>query len=222
MNVLRKFIPAILILAISLSMFAVPVKKAEAANCYTADGYPRWDLGEANCKDPTRGGNLTNVWRDPLPTDQPIQTGPAPAGEGQSVLKDQITSCWKIFSGTIIGCFQWITYFIFLTIPSWLMIVAAKMFNFMVTVTLSSNMYKAGFIEKIWRVVRDFANIFFILILLYAAFQIMLDLGHGGGKKIIASVILIALLVNFSLFFTKIVIDSSNIVGLIFFNRIKV
>ena len=92
----------------------------------------------------------------------------------------------------------------------------------MAALTLSSTMYTANFIQEIWRVVRDFANIFFILVLLYAAFQTILGIGHGGAKKIIASVIVIALVVNFSLFFTKIVIDSSNILALIFYNKITV
>src|SRR3989344_1576430 len=216
----RRVIGGLIILAISLSMFAVPVKKAEAENCYAADGYPLWALGEANCKDPTRGGNLTNVWRDPLPTDQPIQTAPATSG---STLKDQLGdyNCGILPGSSIVpGCAVQLSYIIFVSVPSFLMKMAAKVFDLMAQLTLSSAMYGKEFIEKIWRVVRDFANIFFILILLYAAFQIMLDLGHGGGKKIIAAVILIALVVNFSLFFTKIVIDASNIVALIFYNRI--
>src|SRR3990167_4290679 len=216
----RRVIGGLIILAISLSMFAVPVKKAEAENCYAADGYPLWALGEANCKDPTRGGNLTNVLRDPLPTDQPIQTAPATSG---STLKDQLGdyNCGILPGSSIVpGCAVQLSYIIFVSVPSFLMKMAAKVFDLMAQLTLSSAMYGKEFIEKIWRVVRDFANIFFILILLYAAFQIMLDLGHGGGKKIIAAVILIALLVNFSLFFTKVVIDASNIVALIFYNRI--
>ena len=205
---LRRVIGGLIILAIGLSMFAVPVginleKNTVLAQTMEPDG----KCYKTNYTPGPGGGIITSK------TEVPCSTS-------ASALKDNLESCFKIISGTIAGCFEWITYFLFVTIPSWLMIATAKMFNFMVTVTLSSNMYKADFIEKIWRVVRDFANIFFILILLYAAFQIMLDLGHGGGKKIIASVILIALLVNFSLFFTKIVIDASNIVALIFYNRI--
>ena len=268
-----KLIPGILLLAISLSMFAVPVR-AEAQTgerfCYDPE------LKETNIRQynsDTTGAACKNAgfrWVTDAERDEIIaaknaerQAGPQPTRcwkktesgfypevtnkadcdtkngfwgtsaentadarnqSGQSGLYGQLGTCGLgIFSSSsLIGCVQVIIYLLFVTIPSFLMSVAAYIFNFMAAMTLSPDIYKLDFIEKIWRIVRDFANIFFILILLYAAFQIMLDLGHGGGKKIIASVILIALLVNFSLFFTKIVIDSSNIVGLIFFNRIKV
>ncbi len=122
--------------------------------------------------------------------------------------------------GTIVGCVEVVTYFMFVAVPSYLLVIAANVFNFSTALSVSSRMYELPFIQTIWTIVRDFANIFFILILLYAAFEIILGMGHGGGKKIVATVILIALVVNFSLFFTKIIIDSSNVVALIFYNRI--
>ena len=100
------------------------------------------------------------------------------------------------------------------------MALTAQVFDFTAALTLSDEMYRAKFITTIWTIVRDFSNIFFILILLYAAFQVILGLGHGGGKKIVASVILIALLVNFSLFISRVVVDAGNVLGLIFYNKI--
>jgi hypothetical protein len=70
-------------------------------------------------------------------------------------------------------------------------------------------------------VVRDLSNIFFILILLYIAVKIILDLGGSEAKKMIAKVIIIALLINFSMFFTHVVIDSSNILALVFYNKLN-
>ena len=46
---------------------------------------------------------------------------------------------------------------------------------------------------------------------------------HGADvKKMLAKVIIIALLVNFSLFFTRVVIDASNVLTRVFYNQIKV
>lgn len=123
--------------------------------------------------------------------------------------------------GNIIGCVEQIVYFFAVVIPSWFLVLAAKFFNYMATLTLSDVIYKSGFVDKMWKIVRDFSNIFFIIILLYAAFKMILEMGDGGGKKIVASVVLIALLVNFSLFFTRVVIDSSNVLALIFYNKIE-
>lgn len=138
----------------------------------------------------------------------------------QQSLSAYLRTC-GVVKGSVIGCFLQIMYFFLVTIPSWLLAITARLFNYLAALTLSDTMYRADFIGKMWTIVRDFANIFFILILLYAAFSVILGLGHGGGKKIVASVILIALLVNFSLFLSKIVIDSSNILALIFYNKIE-
>lgn len=137
-----------------------------------------------------------------------------------TTLYGNLEDCGVFFSGSVIGCFVVILYFVFVSVPSWLMGMTAGLFDYMATLTISSTMYTATFIEKIWVIVRDFANIFFILVLLYAAFQIILDIGHGGGKKIVGTVIIVALLVNFSLFTTKVIIDSSNVLALIFYNKV--
>ncbi len=71
-----------------------------------------------------------------------------------------------------------------------------------------------------WSVIRDLVNISFIFILLYTA--IMTIVGEGGQqiKKAITGVVLAAILINFSLFFTKVVIDTSNLVTITFHEAI--
>ncbi len=144
-----------------------------------------------------------------------------PAPKQESELEKNLDDCENLLDFSLEGCIQKVTYVFFVTLPSMLMAVFAKMFDFTAALTLSSNMYKADFVASIWTVVRDLANIFFILILLYAAIQKILDLGHGEANKIVATVIMVALLVNFSLFFTKVVIDASNITALVFYNKIN-
>jgi hypothetical protein len=147
-------------------------------------------------------------------------TGIPPQKENK--FRDRLDPCASLMDGSFMGCVQQGTYILFVSVPSFILGVVAKFFNFSIALTLSSNFYNLPFIAIIWKVIRDFSNIAFILVLLYAAFQTILGLGHGGAKKIIGTVVLIALIVNFSLFFTKIVIDSSNILALVFYNQIKV
>lgn len=64
-----------------------------------------------------------------------------------------------------------------------------------------------------WQVIRDLINISFIFMILYAAISTILDLG-GSWKKTVKNVVIAAVLINFSLFFTKVIIDASNIVAL--------
>lgn len=141
-----------------------------------------------------------------------------------SGLAAHIPGCMLI-TGDFDDCLVKISYYAFYSVPSFLLALSAKFLNIVIPLALSSVMYtSSSFIPEAWVIVRDLSNIFFIFILLYIAFQTILGLGgHGGGpKKMIAQVIIMALLINFSMFFTKIIIDSSNILALVFYNRISV
>ncbi len=63
-----------------------------------------------------------------------------------------------------------------------------------------------------WTVLRDMANIGFIFILLYAGIGMMLQL-VGDAKKLVVNVIIVALLINFSAVFTRVIIDVSNVLA---------
>jgi len=78
-----------------------------------------------------------------------------------------------------------------------------------------------GFINIGWKVLRDIVNIMFIFVLLYIGIMTIVKGFESGTSKMIATVIVVALLINFSLFFTKIIIDSSNIVAVNFYSAIK-
>lgn len=86
-------------------------------------------------------------------------------------------------------------------------------------VKVAENYANIGAINVAWGTVRDVANMGFIFILLYAAIKTILGIG-GDDKKIIVNVVVIAVLINFSLFFTKIVIDISNVLALLFYEAI--
>jgi len=62
-----------------------------------------------------------------------------------------------------------------------------------------------------WEVARDFANIGFIFILLFIGFATILRIERYGYKALLAKLVVVALLINFSLFFTSVIIDVSNI-----------
>src|SRR3989344_2822660 len=124
-------------------------------------------------------------------------------------------------SGTFQGCILQFVYWVFYTLGAWLLAITASFFNYFIKITLGSELLKSDFVSHAWGVVRDLSNIFFILILLFIAIKIILDLGGSEAKKMIAKVIIIALLINFSMFFTHVVIDSSNILALIFYNKLN-
>jgi hypothetical protein len=65
-------------------------------------------------------------------------------------------------------------------------------------------------INKSWTVFRDISNIVIIGLFTFIAINIILGSSEFGQKKLIARVLLVAILINFSLLFTKIIIDFSN------------
>ena len=137
----------------------------------------------------------------------------------QSAFEEEI-GCSKLGNSSASKCFVLIAYYAFYMLPRFLLGMTASLFNLMAAYTLSSDLY-GTFIAKSWTIVRDLSNIFFILILLYIAIKMILGLGGAEVKKMIVNVIIVALLINFSMFFTQVVIDSSNILALIFYNKLS-
>jgi len=84
-------------------------------------------------------------------------------------------------------------------------------------VNVSQNYNNLTPLSETWIVVRDIANIGFIFLLLYAAINTII--GRASDyQKIVVNVIVVALLINFSLFFTRVVIDASNILAITFYD----
>lgn len=75
-------------------------------------------------------------------------------------------------------------------------------------------------IKFAWTAIRDFSSIFFIGILLYASITLIIGVAGPGVKKTIFNIVMAGLLVNFSLFITKTLIDVSNVVTLSIYRAI--
>ncbi|HEY9586337.1 MAG TPA: hypothetical protein VJJ27_01695 [Candidatus Paceibacterota bacterium] len=85
-------------------------------------------------------------------------------------------------------------------------------------VELKKNLDEVTAIGEAWKALRDLINLSFIFILLYASIRTILGLESPG--KIIKNIVLAALFINFSMFFTRVMIDASNSVALFFYNRL--
>lgn len=66
-------------------------------------------------------------------------------------------------------------------------------------------------IDRLWVIVRDIFNLTFIFGLVYIGLRMIFDSSNSSTRKMLVTLIMAALLVNFSLFITKFVIDFSNI-----------
>lgn len=117
-----------------------------------------------------------------------------------------------------------ITFLIFipLHLSSWIFGEAGLLFNAAIRYTIidvTANVTALTGINVAWAVIRDLINFSFIFILLYAGIQMILN-GGGNMKKVIPTIVIAAILINFSLFFAKVIIDTSNAVTLQLYSSI--
>lgn len=77
-------------------------------------------------------------------------------------------------------------------------------------------------VEGTWGTVRDIFNLTFIFGLVYIGFQIILGVNESSAKRTIPLLIVAALLVNFSLFIVKFVVDFANLAALQIYNLFSI
>lgn len=118
---------------------------------------------------------------------------------------------------------KWINYglanflYIFLWLASWFLSLAGLLFDWALkfnldTATFDPNSF-GGFVKEGWRYVRDTVNLLFIFILLIIAIATIIGWETYGIKKALPTFIIIILLINFSLLFSRYVIEFSNSLG---------
>jgi len=145
---------------------------------------------------------------------------------GAHEIQDTLPGCIETSAGLptgidFSGCFANLTYYIVYIPASFFVSAAGEFFDTMLSITISKDFIDADFANEGWALMRDISNIGFIFILLYIAFATILQIGDFNTRTLLTRLIIIALLINFSLFFTKVVIDTSNILALGFYNNIS-
>lgn len=104
-----------------------------------------------------------------------------------------------------------------LTIGAKILDLAAQLFNTLIdqTVLHFNDWYNnlSNVIETTWKGIRDLMNILIIGLFTFIAITIILGMESFGQKRLIAHALIVAVLINFSLLFTKIIINSSNFVS---------
>jgi len=111
----------------------------------------------------------------------------------------------------LVDCIPKFVYYAIYKPTSYLLAGSGYILDVMLTLSIDSQFVNQTFVADSWTVVRDFSNMLFIFILLYVGVQTIL--GMGDWRKTVLMVIVMALLINFSLFFTKVVIDAGNVLA---------
>lgn len=133
---------------------------------------------------------------------------------------DYMPSCGVLgVGGTLGGCIAQGIYYLFFLPSSYLFALSGVFFDNTFAYSVNDSSYGSAFVVQGWGLVRDFCNMFFIFVLLYISFKTILRIGGSGKtKEMVINVIIIGLLINFSLFATQLIIDTSNILARVFYN----
>jgi len=95
--------------------------------------------------------------------------------------------------------------------------IIAKALNFAVLVRAGGSI---PVVAETWKILRDFSNMLFIVILIYVAFATIFDQGNYTFQKTIVRFIIVAVLINFSLVIGNLVIDFCQVLSNIFLGSI--
>ncbi|MDO8522171.1 MAG: hypothetical protein Q7S08_02700, partial [bacterium] len=102
-----------------------------------------------------------------------------------------------------------------ISISALILAIADMLFNWSVDNTIL--LFSSAVFDRVkdgvnagWTAMRDIANIVIIGMFTFIAISTILGIQEYGAKKLLARVLIIAVLINFSLLFTKIIIDTSN------------
>ncbi|MDO8572810.1 MAG: hypothetical protein Q7S11_03530 [bacterium] len=116
-------------------------------------------------------------------------------------------------------CFAILAYYIFYAPSGLILTLSGGIFDSFLALSVSPLLLNQDFVANSWATIRNLVNLLFILILLWIALGTILQIGGVQLKQAVANVIIVALLVNFSFFFTRVVIDASNVIAMEFYNR---
>ncbi len=107
-------------------------------------------------------------------------------------------------------------YNVFFVTASKFMMAGGVLLDFMMAFSISPDVYNTKFVTEGWELARDLVNMLFIFILLFIAIATILQLQNYNIKALLAKLIIAALLINFSLFIARVVVDAGNITASFF------
>lgn len=112
---------------------------------------------------------------------------------------------------------------IVLKLSAYILYLAGNLFDYSIEIAVNSAQFIRGLaiVDPTWAAIRDFLNMTFIFILIYISWQILLGKAGYNVKTSVGRLVLVAVLINFSLFGAKLMVDGSNIISLNIYEGIK-
>ncbi|MEK7586670.1 MAG: hypothetical protein AAB453_02255, partial [Patescibacteria group bacterium] len=211
---LRKLVPGLVLLSFVLSGILAPVSFSDKNYGLIETKIVSATNHTPTKSDPTRGtGTLKG-------SAQAYTKSGGKTAVPPNVIKSPF-SCGVFGDSNLLGCVGQVILGLIYIPSTYIIALAGWLFDITLAFTLSTKILNLDFAKNGWVVTRDLANMFFIFILLYIAIATILEIAAYNAKALLARLIIVALLLNFSLFFTRVIIDASNILALAFYDRIS-
>jgi len=217
---MKKYLPYILVGVVItvLSFGPINLKKVDA-DPQVINVPTEGQLNNANITNPTQA--QLNAAGLNTPAQGAAAAATAAASGGVNAAGNNLPKC-SIWDIDFTACAAVASYYILFWPTSQILWFGGQLFNGAVSFALNGNVLKSDMVSLGWGICRDVANLFFIFILLYIAIATILQLSSYGMKTLLARLIIIALLVNFSLVITRVIIDASNVLAYEFYNKMTV
>ncbi len=119
----------------------------------------------------------------------------------------------SVFKG-IKGAIVWLLYYVIFVPITWIASGAIALFGFAANPDMlsgSTGILNRAVVYELWKFIRDFFNLFFIFSLLLVAFSTVFQIEKYSIKKMLLSIVLAALFVNFSFPISRFLIDTANV-----------
>lgn len=111
---------------------------------------------------------------------------------------------------------------VILRLMGWLISIAATIFAWIIDPKNMDIVINNSAVYNAWATVRDVLNVAFILVLLFSAFSTVFQVDKYSYKKILLTLVIMALLVNFSYPIARFIIDASNMLMYYFINSFNI
>ncbi len=108
-----------------------------------------------------------------------------------------------------------------LGLVSFIITIGAVLLSFVLNPVAVTGLFNLSAVYTLWRMVRDFFNLFFILTILFIAFATIFQVQAYNYKKLLWNLILMALLTNFSFPIARFLIDAGNVPMYFFLNSLS-
>ena len=198
-------------------LIGVGITASEVAFAQELPGNPDGSIpGSSGTPGPTPGPPIIDPTSPAAPTDPDLTEGGGDAerqgrGEVEEKKPDTVDNFGSLRLYSLLWTFVNNTFGLLVGITGWLLDNAIEY----LVVGFSAE-YLGGTgpaVEQLWQAVRDLFNIAFIFGLVFLGFKLILNNDDPSTRSWLVSLIMAALLVNFSLFITKFVIDFTNILA---------